>query len=279
MRLAAYAVLLALAPAACGGGDDAEGETARIRTATTTPATTALPAPGAGLPEAETVDPAAAAEHARRAGRAGKGEDDPGDDPLDAPPPPDDAGGGPVVDPGVGGGSGDPALQAAVARTLSSLGYRAADVHVSGRTVEAAVRAADACDGPGAGALADEVRERHSRVRMVTVTIAESGRSLAEHQRSRCGANGGGGRVVYSRSGSGPFTTPAFSISGRRWSVSYRSSGDFFEAFALRGGRFEPLVLSATRPGSGSGSFRGPGRFQLKIRAAAGWTVTVRDGA
>ena len=216
----------------------------------------------------------------RRASGPGAGADDLGDPSGPAPPPP-------------APGDSGLAVRSAVSDTVAEAGYTGAEVQVSGggREVSVAVRRSQACDEDATTGerLTSRIRSAAPDARTVRVSVAGSGQSLSSYRRSRCegaappprrgGERPGSGRVVYSRRGRGPFTTPTFAISGRAWTVAYRNDSDFFQGFAYRSGRAkaEPLILSSTRPGSGSGSFRGPGRFRLKINAADGWSVTVRD--
>lgn len=210
----------------------------------------------------------------------GRGLDSPGDIGPDystdtsSPPPPPDTG-------------STLAVRSAVSDTLATVGYGGAsvDVGAGGRSVTVTVRRDQACNDAAAtpDRLLARIKSAAPDAGTVRVTVAGTGQSLAAFRRSRCEAPSsdggeGSGRVVYSRRGSGPVTTPSFSISGRRWTVTYRNRSDFFQAFVVKGGRIQPFVLSSTRPGTGTESFRGPGRFQLKINGAEGWSVTVRDG-
>ena len=86
------------------------------------------------------------------------------------------------------------------------------------------------------------------------------------------------GRAVYSRSGDGPFTTPTFTITAERWTVTYRNDGDFFQALILEGGKPRPFVLTSARRGSRTETLEGPGRFRLRITGADQWSLSVRDG-
>lgn len=194
----------------------------------------------------------------------------------------------PAPDPRTDGAA---AVRQAVTDTLGSVGYAGAKVEVSdgGRVVRIAVRRSQACDRDAlVGArLTSRIRSGLPEIETVRVTVAGSGRSLSDYRRTRCGgggtgggspSGGGTGRAVYSKRGSGTFTTPRFTIAARTWTVTYRNESDFFQAFVVKDGRIQPFVLTSDRRGTGTETFRGPGRFQLKINGAEGWSVTVRDG-
>ncbi len=205
-----------------------------------------------------------------------KKADDPADDVSADPAPPEPD---PVADTGA-------AVRQAVTDTLAAVGYEGAKVEVAdgGSTVSVGVRAAQACD-PDAltGArLVERIRSGLPEVRTVRVTVRGSGQSLSDYRRARCAPEPGGedqdGGVVYSKRGSGTFTTPTFTITASTWTVTYRNTGDFFQAFVIKDGKVQPFVLEGSRRGTGTESFRGPGRFRLKINGDDGWSVSVRDG-
>ena len=199
----------------------------------------------------------------------------------------------PAADPLADSGA---AVRQAVADTLATIGYTGAKVEVSGggSVVDVGVRASQACDRDAltGSRLVQRIRSGLPEVERVRVSVRGSGQSLDSYRRARCAAgregagdedvsSGGGGRgnVVYSKRGSGTFKTPAFTIAGRSWTVTYRNDSDFFQAFVIKNGKFQPFVLNSSRRGTGTESFRGPGRFQLKINGAEGWSVSVRDSA
>ena len=182
------------------------------------------------------------------------------------------------------------AVRQAVTDTLATIGYTGAKVEVSGggSVVDVGVRASQACDRDAltGSRLVQRIRSGLPEVERVRVSVRGSGQSLDSYRRARCAADrgesrdegvSGGGDVVYSKRGSGPFKTPAFTIAGRTWTVTYRNDSDFFQAFVIKNGKFQPFVLNSSRRGTGTESFRGPGRFQLKINGAEGWSVSVRD--
>jgi len=178
------------------------------------------------------------------------------------------------------------AVRQAISDTLATAGWTGAQIAVlqGGLTVNVALPRRQACgsDLATGSRLLSQIRAGAPGARTVTITVAGTGLDLTAYRRARCAAprsQGGGGRVVYSTSGSGPVTTPEFTIAGSAWTVTYTSRSDFFEAFVLRGGQTEPFVIKSTRPGSGTETLHGSGRFKLKINSGDGWSVTVRDGA
>jgi hypothetical protein len=275
-RLAALAVAASAVVGSSGCGGAGSSQSARKEALPLTPPPTVT----------EQIPPASHDEPIGEVGEASRSQAKPRRRPERAPAPrrssPD---AGSVSSPP----SPDPvkAVRRAVSSALAASGYGGAEIDVldGGRTVRVAVGRAQAC-ARGAAAevrLVDRIKARARAVKAVTITVAGTGRDLSAYQRTGCASprpeEGGGEDVVYAKKGTGPFTTPAFSIKGRSWTVSYRNESDFFQAFVIKDGRFQPVVLSSERPGSGSEALRGPGRFRLKINAAAGWAVTVRDGA
>jgi hypothetical protein len=261
----------------CGQGKDERAKTPAG--ASTIPVEPRLPAgtDGAAL-EIETTDtprrakPKAKKHRARPASTTGDAAA------LPAPPPPAPA------DTGL-------AVRRAVSDTLAEIGYAGAKIAVSdgGRVVDIGVRASQACSrsAPTGDRLLARIREGHPDMDTVRVTVAGSGLALAAYRRSRCSAPApapapappsGTGAVVYSTRGTGPLTTPAFVITARTWTVTYRNDSDFFQASVLKSGRIQPFVLSSTHRGTSTESLRGPGRFQLKVTAGDAWSITVRDG-
>ena len=264
--------------AGCGQGKDDQAKTPTA--ASTIPVEPRLPAgaDGAAL-EIETTDTPRRAQRKAKKRRAkpGSAADDIAAS-LPAPPPPAPA------DTGL-------AVRRAVSDTLAEIGYAGAKVAVSsgGRVVDIGVRASQACSrsAPTGDRLVARIREGHPDMDTVRVTVAGTSLALGAYRRSRCAAPAlapaprpttGTGAVVYSTRGTGPLTTPAFAITARTWTVTYRNDSDFFQASVLKSGRIQPFVLSSTRRGTSTESLRGPGRFQLKVTAGDAWSVTVRDG-
>ncbi|MDX6650452.1 MAG: hypothetical protein QOJ97_2403 [Solirubrobacteraceae bacterium] len=178
------------------------------------------------------------------------------------------------------------AVRQAISDTLATAGWTGAQIAVlqGGLTVNVALPRRQACgsDLATGNRLLSQIRAGAPGARTVTVTVAGTGLDLSAYRRARCAApraQGGGGRVVYSSSGSGPATTPEFTIAGSSWTVTYTNRSDFFEVFVLRGGQTQPFVIRSSRPGSGTETMHGSGRFKLKINSGDGWSISVRDGA
>ena len=276
MAVAALAALV-IVPAACGGDDDEAGnrDTVAVR-----------PAPAPTVPDSPLGPPPPVTEDERAPSEVDV-DPRPGDRRPDAPDDPDDAAADDPQSPAPAPSDGSAlAVRRAVSETLATSGLRGARVTVSGgaSTVRVELPRARACGSSASPErLAASIRSLDPAIRTVRITVAGTGQALGAYRRARCEngsgtpADGGAGAAYYKR-GRGPFTSPAFAISSRRFTVTYRNESDFFQAFVMRSGRSEPSVLSSLRPGSGSGAFRGPGRFRLKINASGRWTVTVRDG-
>jgi hypothetical protein len=267
---------------------EGEGDRSKAKAPPTRPfAVQPTPDPSAEAPLGVDAEPDVTAEpEGKKSKPAKKDADAAADADVAADPAP------PAADPLADTGA---AVRTAVTDTLASIGYAGAKVEVvdGGRIVNVGVRRSQACDrdAPAGDSLVRRIRAGLPEIQTVRVTVSGSGQSLSEYRRSRCGTapprTGGDGdeddaatgRVVYTKRGSGPFTTPAFTITGRTWTVAYRNESDFFQAFVVKDGKIQPFVLNSDRRGSGSESFRGPGRFKLKINGAEGWSVSVRDGA
>jgi hypothetical protein len=265
------AAALAVAGTGCGHADTkhakAPSGTDTIPAAGLPPATSDAPAPDlAPAPATKRRRHRAPARHAHPATSTNASADVP------APPPPS------LADAGL-------AVRRAVSDTLAGLGYAGAKVDVSGggSVVDVGVRRSQACSrtAPIGDRLVARIREGHPGMHTVRVTVTGTGLALTAYRRARCAtaAPAGDGAVVYSKSGTGPLTTPPFTIAARTWTVTYRNDSDFFQASVLKGGRLQPFVLSSTHRGTGTATFHGPGSFQLKVTAGDAWSVSVRDGA
>lgn len=280
-RIRAVVAALALVALAGCGSDEKERPEKRAAPPPL-PIDTTTPPPAAnddvlGLDDARTARPkkkGAGGKAKRRGDAAALGTDPGANDPAPPPPAPADTG---------------LAVRQVVTDTMAEFGFAGADVDVTGggSVVAISVPRSRACarNAPTADRLAQRIRNGQPEVRTVRVTVSGTGMSLADYRRARCAASrpepapSAGGGTVYSKRGSGPFTTPTFTISARTWTVTYRNDSDFFEASVIRDGRAEPFVLSSSRRGSSTETLRGPGRFRLRVTSGDSWSITVRDGA
>jgi hypothetical protein len=271
------AMSLLAAGAGCGGGGGAKPHAAAkpkaipdYSVSTTPPESTVSKA--AAVETFTIADSTAPAKRRSKPASASPGAATPN---APAPPPPSSADAGAAV-------------RQAISDTLATAGWTGAQIAVlqGGLTVNVSLPRRQACgsDLATGNRLLSQIRAGAPGARTVTITVAGTGLDLSAYRRTRCAAapsaqGGGGGRVVYSTSGSGPVTTPEFTIAGTTWTVSYTSRSDFFEAFVVRGGQTQPFVIKSTRPGSGTETLHGSGRFKLKINSGDGWSISVRDGA
>lgn len=175
-------------------------------------------------------------------------------------------------------------LATAARRSASALarasGYEGATVVVSGARVEYGIPAAEACSAPATGprSLAALTRAALPRVRRVSVTVAEAGRSLAPYAAGRCsvGALPATPRPLVPTSGSGAAETGLFRVGRGSWAVDYATSGSFLEVLVLEDAETLSATTQQKGPGNGKLVFDGPGTFALRIAGDGRWKVQVR---
>jgi hypothetical protein len=178
------------------------------------------------------------------------------------------------------------ALRRAVYTIVGFMGFPRPHVFVAagGHSVAVALAQGEVCAAkPGSDALiVERVESTLPAIHSVTITVAPGGQPFASYRRAGCAPPtlpGGSGAVVYSRTGSGRVETPAFKISGRRWTVAYRNDGGLFLVFLFKDDKLQQSIISSSRKGPGKQTFAGPGRFKLRIVGSYTWAVTVRGGA
>lgn len=145
--------------------------------------------------------------------------------------------------------------------------------------IKITIARADACNGR----LGDEKRmvlqlkHQLAFLREVTVVVAGTGQSLSVYVGMRCKVlelPPTKGRIVFAKTGTGFLTTEPFTIRSKRWTIDYKNSGTYFNAFVVKNDKVQQRPISSRKRNVGSMTFRGPGTFRLQI-AGSDWEVRV----
>jgi hypothetical protein len=111
--------------------------------------------------------------------------------------------------------------------------------------------------------------------------IMAAGQPLASYIAAHCKTPklpAGPGRVIYRKSGTGFFITPAFTIKAAHWTLAYQSDGGHFQVLVSKDSQYQPVVVAADGPAAGTKPVSGPGSFRLSIGSSVGWKIEVREG-
>jgi hypothetical protein len=123
--------------------------------------------------------------------------------------------------------------------------------------------------------FARQLRDAVGFVRTVTVRAAGQRGDLRAYLIRRCR----GVSRIYERSGSGSFTSPAFTVPARRWIAMLASRQGGAQLEALSSSSREVATLTLSQPGVTSRVVRHGGRFRLRVRGRGEWTVVVLRSA
>jgi hypothetical protein len=123
--------------------------------------------------------------------------------------------------------------------------------------------------------------ETLSYVTRVPVTVT-GGQSLHDYVAAHCGSAAlpaPRGKVLFTRSGDGPFATRQIKVTSGRWTIDYSAGGGFLQVLVVSNS--EGLLdnsIEASAGQIGKRSFAGPGLYALKVAGPGRWTVRVRKG-
>jgi hypothetical protein len=169
---------------------------------------------------------------------------------------------------------------------LRVFGFRSPTVSVgpNGSAIHAIVAADQACsnDAQVETRIVSRLRQTLAFVDTVSITVAGSGRSLAEYVRRSCagaGLNAGPGRVVLTQKGASFATTRSFTVHSPRWTIDYINNGAFLQVLPMKGRLPTAGAFTTVSRGRGRHVIRGAGTFTLRIGGESTWTVRVRDAA
>lgn len=170
-------------------------------------------------------------------------------------------------------------------QVLQLLGFQSRVTVLSGgNVVRVAIKPGEACTSTSTTQtrVASRIRQAAPTVKSVQVMVAGTTESLATYVRRHCSGSGlpdgGSGRIVFTRRGSGSVTTPAFTVDSARWTVEYVNRGKALAVLPMKGSNLFPGGFSTFKR-TGRRFVRGAGTYRLRITGVDEWVVRVRDGA